>query len=60
LDEALRVFLSAFRLPGEAQIISRIVETFADHWHKSFVGAFCGEGNAEECIAPPPFSPHNR
>ena len=30
LDRALRVFLSGFRLPGEAQQIDRIVQAFAD------------------------------
>ena len=30
LDQALRVFLSGFRLPGEAQQIDRIVQAFAD------------------------------
>ena len=30
LDAALRSFLSGFRLPGEAQQIDRIVQTFAD------------------------------
>jgi len=29
LDEALRFFLSLFRLPGEAQQIARVIETFA-------------------------------
>lgn len=32
LDEGLRALLSSFRLPGEAQIIERIVETYANHW----------------------------
>lgn len=38
LDEALRAFLASFRLPGEAQIIERIVECFSEHWHVSFAG----------------------
>ena len=29
LVEALRIFLSKFRLPGEAQKIDRIIETFS-------------------------------
>ena len=38
IDEALRAFLATFRLPGEAQIIERIVERFSDHWHKTYEG----------------------
>ena len=38
IDDALRAFLSTFRLPGEAQIISRIVELLAEHWHNTFTG----------------------
>eukprot|EP00049_Salpingoeca_infusionum_P015828 m.311478 g.311478 ORF g.311478 m.311478 type:complete len:1667 (+) comp15956_c0_seq1:541-5541(+) len=32
LDESLRALLTAFRLPGEAQIIERIVESFSAYW----------------------------
>ena len=32
LDEALRLFLESFRLPGEAPLISMILEHFAHHW----------------------------
>ena len=32
LVEGLRHFLETFRLPGEAPVISRIMEHFADHW----------------------------
>jgi brefeldin A-resistance guanine nucleotide exchange factor 1 len=32
IDEALRVFLESFRLPGEAVPISLILEEFAAHW----------------------------
>ncbi|CAG7832914.1 unnamed protein product [Allacma fusca] len=32
VDEALRVFLETFRLPGEAPLISNIMEEFAAHW----------------------------
>ncbi|KNC51553.1 uncharacterized protein AMSG_07453 [Thecamonas trahens ATCC 50062] len=34
LDEAMRAFLATFRLPGEAQKIDRIMETFAAQYHK--------------------------
>ena len=34
LDAALRAFLDAFRLPGEAQKISRILEAFASRYHR--------------------------
>eukprot|EP00731_Ephydatia_muelleri_P005743 Em0002g1919a len=32
LVESLRHFLEAFRLPSESPIISRILETFTEHW----------------------------
>lgn len=32
VDEALRILLKTFRLPGESQQIERIVETFASHY----------------------------
>lgn len=35
LDEALRLYLETFRLPGEAPVISYIIEMFAEHWHKT-------------------------
>lgn len=34
VDESLRVFLESFRLPGEAPLITLILEKFADHWQK--------------------------
>ena len=35
VDESLRMFLEAFRLPGEAPLISLIVEHFSEHWQSS-------------------------
>ncbi|KAI1710082.1 sec7 domain-containing protein [Ditylenchus destructor] len=35
IDEALRRFLESFRLPGESAEISKIMQHFAEHWHKS-------------------------
>lgn len=35
IDEALRAFLETFRLPGEAPLISSILEKFAEHWRNS-------------------------
>uniref|UniRef100_A0A8C2UA04 Golgi brefeldin A resistant guanine nucleotide exchange factor 1 n=1 Tax=Coturnix japonica TaxID=93934 RepID=A0A8C2UA04_COTJA len=32
LDEALRLYLEAFRLPGEAPVIQRLLEAFTEHW----------------------------
>ncbi|UJR20526.1 hypothetical protein I4U23_023653 [Adineta vaga] len=32
IDEALRIYLSEFRLPGEAPLISTLLEHFATHW----------------------------
>nr|XP_018903871.1 PREDICTED: Golgi-specific brefeldin A-resistance guanine nucleotide exchange factor 1 [Bemisia tabaci] len=34
IDEALRMYLETFRLPGESPLISLVMEQFADHWHK--------------------------
>ncbi|XP_031435029.1 Golgi-specific brefeldin A-resistance guanine nucleotide exchange factor 1 isoform X2 [Clupea harengus] len=34
IDEALRLYLEAFRLPGEAPVIHRLLETFTVNWHK--------------------------
>lgn len=34
IDEALRMYLESFRLPGEAPLISLLLEHFAEHWHK--------------------------
>ena len=38
LDEALRVFLTSFRLPGEAPVIALIVEAFSQRWFDTFKG----------------------
>lgn len=35
IDEALRSYLESFRLPGEAPLISLILEQFSQHWHVS-------------------------
>uniref|UniRef100_A0A8C5WLS2 Golgi-specific brefeldin A-resistance guanine nucleotide exchange factor 1 n=1 Tax=Leptobrachium leishanense TaxID=445787 RepID=A0A8C5WLS2_9ANUR len=35
LDEALRLYLEAFRLPGESPVIQRLLETFTEHWRKA-------------------------
>jgi brefeldin A-resistance guanine nucleotide exchange factor 1 len=35
IDEALRLYLETFRLPGESPLISLIMEHFAEHWHVS-------------------------
>ena len=37
IDEALRQFLQSFRLPGEAPLISMIMEIFGEHWHLRWV-----------------------
>ena len=34
LDAALRKFLERFRLPGEAQKIDRLMESFANHFYE--------------------------
>ncbi|XP_050390841.2 Golgi-specific brefeldin A-resistance guanine nucleotide exchange factor 1 isoform X2 [Patella vulgata] len=35
VDESLRQYLEAFRLPGEAPVISYLMEHFAEHWSLS-------------------------
>ncbi|KAG5305975.1 GBF1 factor, partial [Pseudoatta argentina] len=35
IDQALRLYLESFRLPGEAPLISLLLEKFAEHWHDS-------------------------
>ncbi|XP_043480044.1 Golgi-specific brefeldin A-resistance guanine nucleotide exchange factor 1 [Leptopilina heterotoma] len=35
IDQALRLYLESFRLPGEAALISLLLEKFAEHWHDS-------------------------
>jgi hypothetical protein len=37
VDEALRLYLETFRLPGEAPVISYLLEHFAEHWHVSLL-----------------------
>ncbi|XP_078499344.1 Golgi-specific brefeldin A-resistance guanine nucleotide exchange factor 1 isoform X2 [Lissotriton helveticus] len=34
IDEALRLYLEAFRLPGEAPVIHRLLEVFTEKWQK--------------------------
>lgn len=36
IDEALRLYLSEFRLPGEAPLISTLLEHFAAHWRVGY------------------------
>jgi len=45
-DQALRTFLSKFRLPGEAQKIDRIMESFARRYHENNPGIFQNEDMA--------------
>jgi len=35
VDQALRLYLETFRLPGEAPLIFLVLEHFSDHWHVS-------------------------
>ena len=39
-DEAIRAFLMAFRLPGEAQQIDRIMEKFAEKYYRDNSSVF--------------------
>lgn len=45
-DNALREFLSRFRLPGEAQQIDRIMECFAQRYHANNPGIFVDSDTA--------------
>eukprot|EP00039_Didymoeca_costata_P033630 m.43318 g.43318 ORF g.43318 m.43318 type:complete len:1422 (+) comp9966_c0_seq2:120-4385(+) len=38
IDQALRAFLESFRLPGEAPVISNILESFAELWYTNYQG----------------------
>jgi brefeldin A-resistance guanine nucleotide exchange factor 1 len=51
VDEALRILLKAFRLPGESQQISRIVETFADRY-VTCQGDYEEDDGKEEAVRP--------
>ena len=46
LDKALRSFLDGFKLPGEAQKISRILEVFAARYHESNPGVVADADSA--------------
>ncbi|KAK0166292.1 hypothetical protein PV328_004726 [Microctonus aethiopoides] len=35
VDQALRMYLELFRLPGESPLITHLLEKFAEHWHDS-------------------------
>ncbi|XP_045774639.1 Golgi-specific brefeldin A-resistance guanine nucleotide exchange factor 1 isoform X2 [Maniola jurtina] len=35
IDQALRLYLETFRLPGEAPLISLVMEKFAERWHST-------------------------
>ncbi|XP_062989289.1 Golgi-specific brefeldin A-resistance guanine nucleotide exchange factor 1 isoform X2 [Elgaria multicarinata webbii] len=48
LDEALRLYLEAFRLSGEAPVIQRLLEVFTEHWRKSNGSPFA---NSDACFA---------
>ena len=43
LDNAIRVCMQHFRLPGEAQKIDKILEKFANSYHRQNPAAFSGE-----------------
>jgi brefeldin A-inhibited guanine nucleotide-exchange protein len=49
-DEAIRMFLQGFRLPGEAQKIDRIMEKFAERYCKCNQKVFSSADTACPCI----------
>ncbi|XP_053306901.1 Golgi-specific brefeldin A-resistance guanine nucleotide exchange factor 1 isoform X2 [Spea bombifrons] len=48
IDEGLRLYLEAFRLPGEAPVIHRLLEAFTEHWRKANGTPFA---NSDACFA---------
>lgn len=46
IDEALRSMLEKFRLPGESQLIERILDTFSIHWFEQNKGILQSSDNA--------------
>ncbi|XP_021101153.1 Golgi-specific brefeldin A-resistance guanine nucleotide exchange factor 1 isoform X6 [Heterocephalus glaber] len=48
LDEALRLYLEAFRLPGEAPVIQRLLEAFTEHWRNCNGSPFA---DSDACFA---------
>ena len=50
-DVALRRFLQAFRLPGEAQIIDRIMEAFSKHYYEQNSGTVFANEDAIYVLA---------
>lgn len=46
IDEALREYLEAFRLPGESPLISHIMEHFAAHWQLTCGSPFLSQDSA--------------
>jgi Sec7-like guanine-nucleotide exchange factor len=52
-SESLRLFLSTFRLPGEAQCIDRLMEAFAQRLYEGH-NSFNADGNAVKTMLDPP------
>ena len=50
IDEGLRCYLTAFRLPGEAPVIQRLLEAFSTPWHEANGNCFL-HGDAVEVLA---------
>ncbi|XP_032137324.1 Golgi-specific brefeldin A-resistance guanine nucleotide exchange factor 1 isoform X5 [Sapajus apella] len=48
LDEALRLYLEAFRLPGEAPVIQRLLEAFTERWMNCNGSPFA---NSDACFS---------
>jgi len=46
IDEALRSMLEKFRLPGESQLIERILDVFSVHWFEQNTGVLQSSDNA--------------
>lgn len=51
IDNALRKFLGSFWLPGEAQVIDRIVEKFAEKYHSEMPEPFKHKGGRNQIFS---------
>lgn len=57
VDQALRLYLETFRLPGEAPLIFLVLEHFADHWH---VRVYCMRSCVKFILIPFQFNCSNK
>ncbi|KAI8068278.1 hypothetical protein BC940DRAFT_299601 [Gongronella butleri] len=51
MDEALRMVLETFRLPGESQQIMRVTDTFSETYFETAAPSFLANGDAAQILA---------